>query len=230
MLRKTLAACGLTALPAALGLFALLPALAAADGRFTVTIRNVATDMTLRLPDGSATRAPIAPGAYAILAASASAFEPGAAVTGEALEPLAEDGNAEPLIARLKSQPGVRDAGMFVPGQAFEVTAKPGEKLVFLTMFVQSNDLFFAPADGGIALFDASGKPLAGDATDRIRLWDAGTEVNETPGAGPNQAPRQAKPDTGPDENGTVHPVTDGFNYPEVNQVIDVTIAADAAD
>lgn len=46
------------------------------------------------------------------------------------------------------------------------------------------------------------------------------------PGAGPNQAPRQAKPDTGPDESGTVHPVTDGFNYPEVNQVIDVTVSA----
>ncbi len=226
MLRKTLAALGLTALPAAIGLFALLPAIAATDGRFTVTIKNVATDMTLRLPDGSATRAPIAPGAYAILEAGASAFEPGAPAQGEALEHLAEDGNAAPLIDSLKLLPGVREAGMFVPGQSFDVTAKPGEKLVFLTMFVQSNDLFYAPADGGIALFDASGKPLAGDATDRVRLWDAGTEVNEIPGAGPNQAPRQAKPDTGPDENGTVHPVTDGFDYPEVNQVVDVTISA----
>lgn len=226
MLRKTLAALASTVLPAALGLVVLLPAIAATDGRFTVTIKNVATDMTLRLPDGSATRAPIAPGAYAILEAGASAFEPGAPATGEALEPLAEDGNAEPLIDRLKSLPGVRDAGMFVPGQAFEVAAKPGEKLVFLTMFVQSNDLFYAPADGGIALFDADNEPVLGDATDRVRLWDAGTEVNEIPGAGPNQAPRQAKPDTGPDENGTVRPVADGFDYPEVSQVIDVTIAA----
>jgi hypothetical protein len=227
MLRKTLAAFGLTALPAALGLAALLPAIAATDGHFTVTIKNVATDMTLKLPDGSATRAPIAPGAYAVLEPGASAFEPGAPASGEALEHLAEDGNAEPLIDRLKSLPGVREAGLFVPGQPFEVTARPGERLVFLTMFVQSNDLFYAPAEGGIALFDADDKPVAGDATGRVRLWDAGTEVNEAPGAGPNQAPRQAKPDTGPDENGTVHPVADGFNYPEVNQVIAVTIAAD---
>lgn len=137
MLRKTLAAFGLTALPAALGLFALLPAIAATDGQFTVTIKNIATDMTLRLPDGSATRAPIAPGAYAILEAGASAFEPGAPAKGQALEHLAEDGNAAPLFDNLKSLPGMREAGMFVPGQPFDVTAKPGEKLVFLTMFVR---------------------------------------------------------------------------------------------
>ena len=30
-----------------------------------------------------------------------------------------------------------------------------------------------------------------------VALWDAGTEKNEVPGVGPNQAPRQAAPNTG---------------------------------
>ncbi len=58
-------------------------------------------------------------------------------------------------------------------------------------------------------------------------LWDAGTEVHEEPGLGPNQAPRQKAPNTGPDEHGVVQRIEkahDGFTYPAVNQVIRVTI------
>jgi len=61
-------------------------------------------------------------------------------------------------------------------------------------MFAQSNDLFFAPEPNGIPLFDAAGRARSGDSPDSIVLWDAGTEMNEQPGAGPNQAPRQAAP------------------------------------
>jgi hypothetical protein len=95
------------------------------------------------------------------------------------------------------------------------------------TMFAQSNDLFYAPREEGIALFDASGKPIRGDVTSQILLWDAGTEVNEESGLGPNQAPLQAAPNTGPAENGVVRPITevkDGFHYPTVPQVLRVTI------
>jgi hypothetical protein len=45
-------------------------------------------------------------------------------------------------------------------------------------------------------------KPIAGDITSQILLWDAGTEVNEEPGLGPNQAPLQPAPNTGPVEHG----------------------------
>jgi hypothetical protein len=115
------------------------------------------------------------------------------------------------------------------PGQAFgfKVTAKPGERLTIATMFAQSNDLFYAPREEGIALFDASGKPIAGDVTSQILLWDAGTEVNEEPGLGPNQAPLQPAPNTGPAEHGVVRPITevkDGFHYPTVPEVLRVTI------
>jgi hypothetical protein len=113
---------------------------------------------------------------------------------------------------------GASSPGDIWPGQAFEfrITAKPGERLTFATMFAQSNDLF-----------DASGKPIRGDVTSQILLWDAGTEVNEEPGLGPNQAPLQAAPNTGPAENGVVRPITevkDGFHYPTVPQVLRVTI------
>jgi len=70
-------------------------------------------------------------------------------------------------------------------------------------MFVQSNDLFYAPNGQGIALFDDQGNPIDADVSQYLSLWDAGTEVDEEPGTGPNQAPRQNGP-TGKDENGKV--------------------------
>ena len=57
-------------------------------------------------------------------------------------------------------------------------------------MFGQSNDLFYSN-DRPIALFTGNGKPAAGEMTAQLSLWDAGTEVNEEPGLGPNQGPRQ---------------------------------------
>ena len=94
-------------------------------------------------------------------------------------------------------------------------------------MFVQSNDLFFAPGDGGIALFDAGGRPVHGNVTNQIALHDAGTEVNQAPGVGPDQAPRQAKPDTGTSERVPIDLVInrrDGFSYPPVEAVIEIEI------
>ena len=81
-------------------------------------------------------------------------------------------------------------------------------------MFVQSNDLFYAPASTGIALWDASGTPISGDLTDMIQLWDAG----------PDQAPRKAGADNGAAANGVVQLVNDGFSYPANNSIVRVTI------
>jgi hypothetical protein len=57
-------------------------------------------------------------------------------------------------------------------------------------------------------------------------LWDAGTEVNQAPGIGADQAPRQKMTNTGADENGVVHVVKDGFSYPETKDVLRITISA----
>jgi hypothetical protein len=92
-------------------------------------------------------------------------------------------------------------------------------------MFGQSNDLFYAFGDAGLALFDATGAAMTGDVTSYVALWDAGTEANQWPGVGPDQAPRQAGPDTGADDPvATVRPVSDGFTYPAVDHVVRVTL------
>ncbi len=97
------------------------------------------------------------------------------------------------------------------PGEAYEATftAAPGERVSFVTMFVQSNDWFFAFAPEGLELFD-DGAPITGDITDAAAVWDAGTEIDQEPGTGADQAPRQAGPDTGAvDPDATVRMVSD---------------------
>jgi len=199
---------------------------AAEPTTFTVTIKNVSTSETLKLPDGKSTNVPIAPGVYVVGARPSLLFAVGKPA-GTALERLAEDGNFQPLLDQAKARKELSAAEMFVPGQAFTIAARPGDRLNFAAMFVQSNDLFFAPKAGGIALFDRNGKPVGGNLTSQIELYDAGTEVNQAPGVGANQAPRQAKPNTGASEHKPIAPVTarhDGFAYPSVASVIEIEI------
>jgi len=195
----------------------------AADETFMVRIENVSAANALKLSNGKTEPVGVAPVLYLVHTNRAPLFTSGEPDRGKGLEALAEDGPTAPLEKSLKGQPGIvhvgstdtpvgaSSAGDIWPGQAFEfkVTAKPGERLTFATMFAQSNDLFYALREDGIALFDASGKPISGDVTSPILLWDAGTEVNEEPGLGPNQAPLQAAPNTGPAENGVVRPITE---------------------
>lgn len=190
---------------------------------FKVTISNVSKNDTLQVPGGAATKAPTAPGVFVVSPEAATVFIPGKPAGADGLEALAEDGNSEGLLKVLKAKYGSK-ADTFAPGLEFEIEAKPGDRLSFATMFVQSNDKFYGPADGGISLFDASGKPVSGDLTSLVRLYDAGTEKDELPGAGPNQAPRQKAMNQGPSEGGNVHVSDDGFAYPSVESVIKVTI------
>lgn len=122
--------------------------------------------------------------------------------------------------------------GLLMPGESETITfnAGIGSYFSFATMFVQSNDLFYGFDEKGIALYDGNGDAVTGDVTAMVELWDAGTEVNEEPGVGPNQAPRQSGPNTGTDENGTVEliqNIADGFTYPATNTVIKVTLTHD---
>jgi hypothetical protein len=206
--------------------------------RFRVRIENVSTGRTLDTMDGS-TAVPLSPGAFAVHTESGVLFHSEEAAS-DGLERLAEDGMPGPLVESLGGMEmgstvgafdtpvGGDSAGPLTPGDAyeFEVEAGGDAHLSFATMFVQSNDLFYAPDPAGIALFEG-GDPIDGDVTDRLTLWDAGTEVNEAPGSGPNQAPRQSEPDTGDEEMANVRPISavdDGFTYPAVADVISVTV------
>lgn len=200
----------------------------AQQATFTVLVENVSTGDALKLPNGTAIRVPIAPGVFAVYRGEAPIFHVGAPAGSSGLETLAEDGNPEPLQMALKGQAGVAASGMFVPGQPFTIAARPGDKLSLAAMFVQSNDLFYGFENGGIDIFNGAGQPVTGDLTARVVLYDAGTEVNEAPGVGPNQAPRQATPNTGPSESKPVQIVNDGFTYPAAAAVIRVTVQLDA--
>lgn len=194
------------------------------------------------LADRTGLTSPIAPGVFAVHTGPGVLFDDGG-LASDGMEALAEDGEPEALANELAALEGVA-SGAFAtpvggagpapafPGESYTFTfeANPGDYLSFATMLVQSNDLFFAPDERGVGLFRAGDEPISGDITDEVQLWDAGTEVNEAPGAGPNQAPRQAGPNTGDaEEGGTVHEVdvmmsADGFRYPGIADVIRVTI------
>jgi len=123
----------------------------------------------------------------------------------------------------------VPGAPPIAPGGAFEfdVQATPGQRLSFASMFVPSNDVFFAPGSDGITLWPEDGEPVSGDVTGSVHLWDAGTEPNGEPGQGPDQAPAQDSPTQGGDEDGVVRrlsDVDDGYSYPDASSAIRVTL------
>src|SRR5262245_34886696 len=131
----------------------------AADETFTMRIVNVSAANALKLSNGKAEPVGVAPVLYVVHTNRAPLFTSGEPDRGKGLEALAEDGPTGPLAESLKGQPGIIHVGStdtpvgasspgdIWPGQHFEfkVTAKPGERLTIATMFVQSNDLFYAP-------------------------------------------------------------------------------------
>jgi len=205
----------------------------------------------------------ITPGAYAIYRGQNPVLSRNKAASS-GLEAVAEAGRPggtpenDSLVAELEADSTVARAGSWTPEDTvadpndplgevpgappiapdgafeFDVEAEPGQKLAFATMFVPSNDIFFAPGPGGISLFEGD-EPVSGPVTEDVLLWDAGTEPNEDPASdSPDQAPRQGlefgNPDKGPDENGVVRElrptdkVADGYSYPDPSDAIDVTL------
>lgn len=205
-----------------------------------VRIENISKGEVLKLSDGGTAPFALSPGMWVVHKENAPLFTTGEKDRGKGLEAQAEEGNPAMLVESLKGQKGVMSTGIFntpigandpgpiVPGGAYEFTftAVPGARLSFALMFGQSNDLFYSPKDKGINLYDGK-KPISGDITSKVILWDAGTEVNQEPGAGSDQAPRQSAPNTGASENGVVRQikdVKDGFTYPKTADVMRVTI------
>jgi len=205
--------------------------------KFTVKVENISKGEVLQLSSGKTAPFVSAPTFWALhTGASNPIFTGGQPESDNGLEQLAETGNPEGLVKNLSAVPGVTavgadalpvgatEGGPLTPGQAyeFEVSASPGQSLSLAWMFGQSNDLFYSN-DRPITLF-TGGKPVSGDMTAQISLWDAGTEVNEEPGLGPNQGPRQASPDAGTAEREAVAHVRDRYKYPRTGQVLRLTI------
>ncbi len=190
------------------------------------------------LASESGLNSPIAPGVYAIAVGGEPLYSNGQSDRGEGLENAAEDGDPSVLVASLQMVDEVLESGAFtipvgaddpgpaLPGHGYQFTimAEPGDRLSIATMLGQSNDLFFGFGPSGVALFDAGDRPISGDLSGSLVLWDAGTEVDQYPGAGPDQAPRQAMPGQGAAQNGTVMPVDDGYPYPDAVDFVRVTV------
>jgi hypothetical protein len=215
----------------------------AKETKFKVRVENISNPAGQTASDGSRWPFALSPGIWALSKKNSPLFTSGKRVRALGLEAQAEDGNPSPLVKSLQGASnhtsksvallsgvfnmpvGATSPGPILPGGAFEFSfsATPGMKLSVAMMFGQSNDLFYAP-DASLALFDAQGQPTSGDITSKFILWDAGTEVNQEPGIGPDQAPRQKMPNTGAAENGVVHPVKDEFSYPMTKDVLRITI------
>ena len=183
---------------------------------------------------------PLSPGVVAVHSSAVDFFTIGSAASA-GIEGIAEDGSPAAAVAGLSGVAGVRSVTAFNtpvgasapapigPGGSYsvEIEAAPGDRLSLATMYIQSNDWLLAPDPAGLALFAADGAPLSGDVSAQIKLWDAGSEADEEPGVGLNQAPRQSGPDTGADENGLLTEIDDsaaGFAYPSAGDVIRVTV------
>jgi hypothetical protein len=211
-----------------------------ASATFSVTVENVSEPGTITTSAGDDVPVPLSPTTYAVHDGMVAAFTPGEAAS-PGVEQLAEDGVAGPWADELAGLDAVETAdavatpqgadspGPLFPGDSYEFTvdATADQHLSIGTMFVQSNDLFYAFDPSGLVLFE-DGEPIDGDVTDALTLWDAGTEANQEPGAGADQAPRQDAPDTGPAEDAAIRSideVADGYDYPPATDVIRVTVS-----
>ncbi|WP_339740246.1 spondin domain-containing protein [uncultured Sunxiuqinia sp.] len=143
---------------------------------------------------------------------------------GDGLETLAETGNPEPLYHSLMTtgyetgfqatrEGGLGDGPLF-PGQMYKfiVEGRVGQSLSIASMLGASNDIFFSTGDKGIKLSNGAAEK---DLTHFIELYDAGTEVNEYPGA---------QTQANIVEDGAVRLLDDGLPWPDASQVIKVTI------
>jgi hypothetical protein len=209
----------------------------AGQTEFTIRVENIAKGETLKLSTGGKAPFVLAPVLWVIHTSNTNPlFAGGQNEMMKGLEQLAEEGNTDPLTRSLGGGAGIVSVGAqarpegslvggpLTPGKAYEfsVKAAPGQFLSIAAMFGQSNDWFYSN-DRPIALFNG-GKPVSGDMTPQLSLWDAGTEVDEEPGLGPNQAPRQTAANSGTAEKQSVAHVTGKWAPPGVGSLIRITI------
>lgn len=223
---------------------------------FTVRVANVAPTEFYASNGSTDGQIWITPGAYAVHTETNPAFTAGESAS-LGLEALAEAGPPtgfemeDGLVTELQNTESVAHAGAYTPEDTvedpndptgevpgappiapggafeFEIEAEPGQRLALASMFVPSNDVFFAPGESSIPLFDMDDEPVEGDVSESVALWDAGTEPNQQPGMGADQAPAQDSPDQGADEDGVVRrleDVDDGYDYPAASDAIEVTL------
>jgi hypothetical protein len=225
----------------AVGTILSVAALASANGdkptKFTIRVENITKPDAFTASNGTKWSLAFSPGTAVIHTDKAPIFASGKKARGKGLEAQSEDGDPSMLAKSLEGGKGIKSVSVFntpvgasgpgpvTPGAAYEVmvSAAPGDRLSITLMMGQSNDWFYAPAESGIELFK-NGRAISGDISSQIILWDAGTEVDQEPGIGSDQGPRQKAPNSGKAENGVVHKIQDGKAYSTASKVMRITV------
>lgn len=196
---------------------------------FNIKIENISKSDTLKISDGKNVDIMLKNGVWSVYSFTNPLFTLGQKNNSTQMEKLVEDGET----FSLNNSDNIVSFGSFneIPaGKSVEVSfsAKNGDKFTFATMFNQSNDLFYSSE--GIELFDKNKEPISGDITSQITLYDLGTEVNQEPGSGNEQQPRQASVGLGKSESNNVQridDIKDGFIYPKTSDILKVTLTND---
>lgn len=209
--------------------------------QFTVRIENVSAK-ALKLTGGGSSDINLSGVAWAVHRGGNPFFTPGEVEPGLGLKAFAEAGQPERLLQSLDKarSPDIGALGVqavpvgsegpdiLSPGGVFEFTcsAKPGDRLSLVMMLGESNDGLIATGSTPIELFRGQ-RPLSGDVTARMGLWDAGTEVNEEPGVGRNIGMKQGAPHAGDPERRPVRPMSEaehGKVWPAASRIVRVTV------
>lgn len=208
--------------------------------RFEVILENVSNGQTLNLGGGRS--GSVGFSAFVLAVHSAGDANPfftrGQTLNVEGVEKFAETAIPSDLIVTLQlnrrlslialaSTPvGASGTALLGPGSRYRSVIDVGsdEDIAIASSFLQGNDLLVATTGSGVHPFDSDGNPVSGDFTSQFSIVDVGTEVNEAPGVGANQVLSQQSDDAGTSESKPVAAVSDGFTYPNVQQMLKVSI------
>lgn len=203
----------------------------------TITLTNLADDTTYTLSSGQPLEIGLAPGLIAQVSDASVVFEPGQAASPE-LEQLAEQGDPTTLKAALDNDDAVSHVSFFgdagaadyaeaavTPGLSARRTLDvvEGEVVVLAMMLGASNDTFVGTPAGGLDLAALDLRDPV-DVTAQVAWWDAGTEVNQPLGEGPDQ-PGSSEPGAGQAEEGVVSAGGEA-DWPAVDEVVEVIVEA----
>jgi hypothetical protein len=119
-----------------------------------------------------------------LVLASSCKKNPGGSMTTHPTITVENVLDSKPMVETGTFQ-GTGSPALIMPGQSVSIhfSAAKGQAISFVTMYGWSNDLFFAPANPGIQVYDSNGNPIQGDVSSQVKLWDNGSRVNTTPGA-----------------------------------------------
>ncbi len=144
---------------------------------------------------------------------SFDAFDAGSAASA-GIEAIAEDGNAMPLGASFGGVGGIVGGAPIAPGTSASAQFTVGEDgsasfLSFAAMVLPSSDFFIGNDDPlAVALGGLLDGTLGRVSVDVVRVWDAGTEVNDFATSAANGLfgipGGQSGPNQGADENGVI--------------------------